>query len=102
MRVQVDTRDVPCPDGTVVPVHDITVWHWPYDRNISQYLLGMTEHNIRDLEFVLAQRRAMSKRCTVTHREHTCGLDVAHGTATQHSCRACDAEWPWVGGTGGR
>ena len=50
-----------------------------------------SEHDLRDLEFTLAQRRAMSRRCPETHGEHTCGNAPGHRQA--HLCRACPLKW---------
>jgi hypothetical protein len=55
------------------------------------YRIFISEHGLRDLEFVLAQRRAMSRRCTVTRDAHTCSLDPGH--ATDHLCRGCITTW---------
>lgn len=74
--------------------HDIIVRQHPYDANIDQYLLGLSEHDLRVLEFVLAQRRAMSRRCTAGHGEHTCSLAPDHISDPGHVCRACDFIWP--------
>jgi hypothetical protein len=57
----------------------------------SRYRVRATEHGLRDIEFALAQRRAMSRRCTETQGEHTCALPPGHGT--RHECRACDRKW---------
>lgn len=57
------------------------------------YRVGVTEHGLRDIEFALAQRRAMSRRCTAASGEHTCSLAPQHGAAS-HLCRACTERWP--------
>jgi hypothetical protein len=58
----------------------------------SRVYIG-SEHGLRDIEFALAQRRAMSRRCQVTQDEHTCSLAPDHGQAS-HLCRACTHTWP--------
>jgi hypothetical protein len=55
---------------------------------------GLDEHDLRDLEFVLAQRRAMSSRCPETDGRHTCSLRPGHGES--HQCRGCEARWRHV------
>lgn len=57
------------------------------------YRIGLTEHGLRDIEFALAQRRAVTRRCTETRGEHSCALAPGHGGA-QHLCRACTVWWP--------
>lgn len=52
---------------------------------------SMNEHEMRDLEFALAQRRAMSRRCETRHGEHSCALSPGHGGV--HACRGCDVTW---------
>lgn len=79
------------PRGTVV---DVTVHVHPPELNPVQYLIGLDEHDLRDLEFVLAQRRAMSRRCPDEHGEHTCSLAPGHIPDAGHICRACDFSWP--------
>ena len=59
----------------------------------SRYRVRATEHGLRDIEFALAQRRAMSRRCTATQGEHTCSLAPDHGEAS-HLCRGCTHTWP--------
>jgi hypothetical protein len=56
------------------------------------YRIGLTEHGLYDIEFALAQRRAMSRRCPEKDGEHTCGLPPGHGGAW-HLCRACNRTW---------
>jgi hypothetical protein len=55
------------------------------------YRIGLTEHGLYDIEFALAQRRAMSRRCPQVKGEHTCALAPGHGT--RHECRACQERW---------
>ncbi len=57
-----------------------------------EQIVSLTEHGARDVEFVLAQRRAMSRRCTTTFGEHTCAKAPGHGKST-HLCRGCTFEW---------
>lgn len=52
---------------------------------------SLTEHDFRDLEFALAQRRAMSRRCETGNGEHTCALSPGH--CGVHACRGCDVTW---------
>jgi hypothetical protein len=73
---------------------DVSVRLHPYGTEVTQYLLGLREDDLRDLEFALAQRRAMSKRCTATHGEHTCSLAPGHIDDPGHLCRACPEIWP--------
>lgn len=78
---------------------------------------SFTEHDLRDIEFELARRRAMSKRCTAVSGEHTCGLTPGHASGgscklrlggtpdgwrtvpggpaavVSHLCRACPEQW---------
>jgi hypothetical protein len=62
--------------------------------NIRHWFVhGLREHDLRDLEFALAQRRAMSKRCSTEDGEHTCGNAPDDGHL-RHLCRACTYEWP--------
>jgi hypothetical protein len=62
---------------------------------------GLTEHDLRDIEFALAQRRAMSTRCPETDGEHTCGNSPGHLVSEKHGirhqCRACTYRWPRSG-----
>ena len=53
---------------------------------------SFSDHDLNDLEFVLAQRKAMARRCTKTDGEHTCGLAPGHW-AGRHLCRACTHTW---------
>jgi hypothetical protein len=73
-------------------VTDISVRQYPGSVNITQYLLGLSEHDVNDLGFALAQRKAMSRRCPETEGEHTCALAPDHGKAA-HQCRGCDHAW---------
>lgn len=52
---------------------------------------SMNEHEMRDLEFALAQRRAMSRRCETGNGEHSCALSPGH--CGPHACRGCDRTW---------
>lgn len=53
----------------------------------------LTEHGLRDIEFELARRRAMSRRCLVTRDEHTCALAPGHVGVSDHVCRGCTEIW---------
>ncbi len=64
-------------------------------------IAGLSEHDLRDLEFVLAQRRAMSRRCDAGQGEHTCSTAPQHGGAW-HLCRACTHQWPVAAAERGR
>ena len=69
--------------------HDLVFtrpWHQPW------VLSSLSEHDLRDLEFALAQRRAVSRRCPGTRDEHTCSLAPGHHQV--HQCRACVITWP--------
>lgn len=57
---------------------------------------SLSDHDLRDLEFVLAQRRAMARRCTAEHGEHTCSLAPGHIPDAGHVCRGCDFSWPVI------
>jgi hypothetical protein len=74
--------------------HDLVLarpWHPPW-------VLGcLSEHDLRDLEFALAQRRAVSRRCTHTWGEHTCSMAPGHGGEPGHMCRACTEIQPGTG-----
>jgi hypothetical protein len=89
VRITVSTRD-----SSAGQLLDITAWQYPSGVHVGQYLLGLTEHDLRDLESVLAQRRAMSRRCTAEHGEHTCSLAPGHIPDAGHICRACTETWP--------
>jgi len=52
---------------------------------------SFTEHDLRDIEFTLAQRRAMSRRCPEISGGHTCGNAPDH--RGNHLCRACTETW---------
>lgn len=55
------------------------------------YRFSVTSHGLRDLEFVLAQHRAMSRHCPEARDEHSCANPPGHGGT--HLCRACDVQW---------
>jgi hypothetical protein len=65
---------------------------WLEGRRVGSF----TEHDLRDIEFALAARRAMSKRCDAETGEHTCALAPAHrdSAVALHQCRACMHNWP--------
>jgi hypothetical protein len=75
---------------------DVSIRLHPYGTEVTQYLLGLNEHDVRDLEFELARRRAMAKRCTSVRGEHTCSLAPGHLDDPGHLCRACTETWPVV------
>lgn len=54
----------------------------------------LTDHDLDDIAFVLAQRKAMSRRCPQATGEHTCSLDPRHDG--DHLCRACTRTWKAV------
>lgn len=62
----------------------------------NRHIAGLTEHDLRDIEFVLAQRRAMGKTCTAEDGEHACG-SAPDDNHLRHLCRACTREWPRPG-----
>jgi hypothetical protein len=70
---------------------DLTVYRYPGTDRAAQTLYGLTEHDLYDLEWALAQRRAMGKTCPALHGEHTCCCPPGHGH--DHQCRACDFTW---------
>jgi hypothetical protein len=80
--------------GPASQLFDLETLHTPPELYAPQFLCGLTEHDLHDLEFVLAQRRAMSKRCTAEHSEHTCSLAPGHIPDAGHLCRACTETWP--------
>jgi hypothetical protein len=57
---------------------------------------SFSEHDLRDIEFELARRRAMSRRCPATDGEHTCALAPGHAAAS-HLCRGCTKTWQATG-----
>ena len=63
----------------------------PYPRGWR--VTGLSEHDLRDIEFALAQRRAMSRRCDAEDGEHTCAQRPEH-PGEPHLCRACPRTWP--------
>jgi hypothetical protein len=63
----------------------------------GRYGFKFTDHDLRDIVFVLEQRTAMSKRCQEESGEHTCGLWPFHVDLLDtipHLCRACTYTWP--------
>lgn len=52
----------------------------------------VTQHDLNDLESVLAQVKAMSKHCDAETGEHTCIMPPGHWIFP-HICRACPHEW---------
>jgi hypothetical protein len=72
---------------------DIIVYPGPAGGQ-PQFLTGLTEHDVRDLEFALAQRRAMGKCCPGVSGIHVCSMPPDHGSEPGHLCRACDEIWP--------
>ena len=79
--MQVEIRD-----SIVDGEHDLVFtrpWHQPW------VFSSLSEHDLRDLEFALSQRRAMSRRCPYTWGEHTCALAPGHVADPGHVCRAC-------------
>lgn len=85
--------------------------------NNNHILPKLTEHDLGDIAFALAQRTAMSRRCTATRGEHTCALAPGHdepgsnllrlqdtpdgwrtvpgftSAGGAHQCRACTERW---------
>lgn len=61
--------------------------------NRNREIHALSEHDLRDIEFALAQRRAMSRRCPAESGEHTCALDPGHAEPQAHQCRACTRTW---------
>ena len=71
--------------------HDLVFirpWHNPW------VISSLSEHDLRDLEFALALRRAMGRTCLEEDGEHTCSLRPGHGES--HQCRGCDTRWRHV------
>jgi hypothetical protein len=56
------------------------------------YRITTDEHGLRDIEFGLAQRRAMSRRCEAEDGRHACSL-APHNDLFRHLCRGCDRQW---------
>jgi hypothetical protein len=52
---------------------------------------GLTQHDLNDIEAVLAARKAMARTCPAEDGDHTCGLPPGHPPG--HQCRACPREW---------
>lgn len=50
-----------------------------------------TQHDLNDLEAVLARDKAMARVCPAEDGEHTCGWPPGHGVP--HTCRACPRRW---------
>lgn len=88
MDVSVDSREGP--DGTL---YDLRVLHTPREVPRRQFLYGLTEHDLRDLESELARRRAMGRICPEKDQEHTCSLPPGHLGYAAHVCRACTYHW---------
>jgi hypothetical protein len=57
------------------------------------YRISVDEHGLREIEFDLAQRRAMSSRCEAEDGRHRCAM-APHNDLTGHLCRGCDYRWP--------
>jgi hypothetical protein len=51
-----------------------------------------TQHDLNDLEAVLAADKAMARPCPAEDGEHTCGLP-RHDSLGPHQCRACPETW---------
>ena len=90
MKVTVEPRG-----GPGSKLFDITITLWPGDLHHPQALSGLLDHDLRDLEFALAQRRAMSRHCDATTTrggmEHACLSPPGHGP--HHACRSCHHTW---------
>jgi hypothetical protein len=50
-----------------------------------------TDHELEDLEAVLALRKARVATCPAEHGEHACVWTPGH--AILHQCRACPERW---------
>jgi hypothetical protein len=57
------------------------------------YRISTDEHGLRVIEFDLAQRRAMSRRCEAEDGRHRCSM-APHNDLLKHLCRGCDYLWP--------
>jgi len=80
--------DVDVRDSAVDGEHDLVLtrpWHNPW------VISSLSEHDLRDLVFVLEKRRAMAKTCPEKNGEHTCSAAPGHGG--KHLCRACTFGW---------
>jgi hypothetical protein len=51
-----------------------------------------TQHDLNDLEAVLAADKAMARPCPAETGNHTCGLP-RHDSFGPHVCRACPETW---------
>ena len=79
MRATVIERDG---DAVTLELHDPP----------ALYRISVDEHGLRMIEFDLAQRRAMSRRCEAEDGRHRCSLAPGHGQAS-HLCRGCTQKW---------
>jgi hypothetical protein len=52
-----------------------------------------TQHDLNDLEAVLATDKAKARTCPATDGDHTCGLIPPPHYANAHVCRACPHTW---------
>lgn len=86
MRVRVDPRG-----GPASQLFDLMIRHVPDELYQPQYLCGLTEHDLRRIEFALALRRAMARVCPAENGEHACALSPGHDGA--HLCQACTERW---------
>lgn len=51
-----------------------------------------SQHDLNDLEAVLAQDKAKAKVCPDEDGDHTCAMPPGH--FLPHLCRACPRTWP--------
>jgi hypothetical protein len=102
----------------IVPLAGRDEGRFDLSVNRNRTLVKLTTHDLNDIEFVLAQCKAMARRCTAAEGEHTCALapghddhglgllrlaDTAEGWRTvpaagapegrEHQCRACTYRW---------
>lgn len=77
----------------IVPRQGLFVLDMLKSPHVHTHVFGLSEHDLNDLEFALAQRKAMSSRCGEEHGEHTCGIMPDHTHFIAHICRACTVEW---------
>ena len=52
-----------------------------------------TQHDLDDLEAVLALDKAKARACDDEHDGHTCILPPGHTGGMRHQCRACPEQW---------
>jgi hypothetical protein len=78
------TLDDPGPDG-------LRTLTWGTEGQPGWFAWDATQHDLNDLEAVLAQDKAMARTCPAEAAGHTCGLP--RHDSPGHQCRACPHTW---------